>query len=127
MVNRRSVILKMFQGDGYPVLTLCAQTVDMGLKPAKSQARFGLPGLPILIIDVGDEELPSDFDVVYAVRLTVSEAEQINVIPPEAWSLMRNGGEMVITPGRHEHAWPRLQEVEVEPNPQEKEGKALLL
>ena len=117
----------MFQGDGYPVLTLCAQIVEVGLKPAKSQARFGLPGLPVLIIDEGDEELPSDFDVVYAVRLTVSEAEHLNVIPPEAWKLMREGGEMVITPGRHEHAWPRLQEGEGEPTPREKEGKALLL
>ena len=74
----------------------------------------------------GDEEVPPDFDIIYAVRLVVAEAEQLNLVPPEIWYTMNDGGEMVIIPGRHTHAWPRLQEVQVEPSEGEKEGKKFL-
>ena len=111
-----------FQGVGYPVLSLCTQIVDVGLKPAKGTGRFGLPGVPVLIRDQDDEEDPADFDVVHAVRLVVSEAEQLNIVLPAAWKMMNDGAEMVITSGRHDHAWPRLPEIALEPSHQEKEG-----
>ena len=104
---------------------MCSQVVDVGVKPPRSAGRFGLPGVPVLIRDQTDEELPSDYDVIYAVRLVLSEAEQINALPPATWQTMFEGGEMVIIPGRHMYAWPRLQEVQVEPPEGEKEGKKL--
>ena len=110
-------------GVGYPVLSVCAQVVDMGLKPAKSAGKFGLSSVPVLIRDDNDEEDPSDFDVVHAVRLVVSEAEQLNIVPPATWIMMNEGGEMIITPGRHEHAWPRLPVPSLEQTPREKEGE----
>ena len=97
--------------------------MEIGLKPTKNQGRFGLPGIPVLIKDQGDEEDPSDFDIIFAIRLTVSEAEKINVVPPATWEMMRDGGQMVICPGRHDFAWPKLPEIELDPNPQEKEGR----
>ena len=107
------------------MLSICSQVVDIGVKPPRGAGRFGLPGVPVLIRDQTDEELPSDFDVIFAVRLLLSEAEQINVLPPATWQTMYEGGEMVLIPGRHTHAWPRLPEVQVEPTDEEKEGKQL--
>ena len=105
------------------MLSLCSQIVDVGLKPPRSAGKFGLPGVPVLIRDQVDEELPTDFDVIFSVRLVVAEAESINIVIPSAWHTMNEGGEMVIIPGRHANAWPRLQEIQVEPTDEEKEGK----
>ena len=113
-------------GAGYPVLSVCAQVVDMGLKPAKNTGRFGLPGVPVLIRDENDEEDPTDFDVVHAVRLVVAEAEQLNIIPPATWNLMNAGGDMVMIQGRHEHAWPRLPVPSMAPSAEEREGEILI-
>ena len=105
------------------MLSLCSQVVDVGVRPPRSAGRFGLPGVPVLIRDQGDEEVPSDYDIIYAVRLVVAESEQLNFVPPETWHTMNNTEEMVIIPGRHTHAWPRVQEIQVEPTESEKEGK----
>ena len=112
-------------GSGYPVLSVCAQIVEIGLKPAKTTGKFGLPGVPVLIRDDVDDVDPSDFDVIHAVRLVVAEAEQLNIVPPATWALMNGNGEMIVTPARHEHAWPRLPEPATEPTVEEKEGEFL--
>ena len=117
--------LNDFSGEGYPVLSLCSYVVDVGVKPPRGTGRFGLPGVPVLIRDQGDEEVPSDYDIIYAVRLVVAESEQLNFVPPETWHTMNNTNEMVIIPGRHIHAWPRVQEIQVEPTESEKEGKEI--
>ena len=121
-------ILKLndFSGEGYPVLSLCSYMVDVGVKPPRGTGRFGLPGVPVLIRDQEDEEVPSDYDIIYAVRLVVAESEQLNFVPPDTWHTMNNTQEMVVIPGRHEHAWPRVQEVRTEPTDSEKEGKRIL-
>ena len=108
------------------MLSLCSYVVDVGVKPPRGAGRFGLPGVPVLIRDQGDEEMPSDYDIIYAVRLVVAESEQLNFVPPETWHTMNNSGEMVIIPGRHIHAWPRVPEIQVEPTESEKEGKEFL-
>ena len=114
-------------GEGYPVLSLFSYVVDVGVKPPRGTGRFGLPGVPVLIRDQDDEEVPSDFDIIYAVRLVVAESEQLNFVPPETWHTMNDTADMVIIPGRHEHAWPRVQEIQTEPTESEKEGKRTFL
>ena len=95
----------------------------MGVKPPRGTGKFGLPSVPVLIRDQCDEDLPPDYDVIYTVRLVLAEAQQLNIVPPDTWHTMNNGGEMVLIPGRHPHAWPRLQEIQVEPSDGEKEGE----